>query len=74
VKSKPCTGSSEVEAGTFPLLGLHMSLAAVGVDLPFSGSSRYSARVRFRFCCLFADHATAPANRIADEVLELAYF
>jgi hypothetical protein len=74
MKTKSCTGSSEVGAGTFPFPSLRTSLAAVGVDLLVSGSSRYSARVRFRFCCSFADHIAAPANRIADEVLEPAYF
>jgi hypothetical protein len=58
----------------FPFPGLLTSLAAIGVDLPVSSSSRYFARVRFRFCCSFADHVASLANRIADEVLEPAYF
>jgi hypothetical protein len=74
METKSCTGSSEAGAGTFPFPGLHTFFAAVGVDFPVSGSSRYFARVRFRFCCSFADHVAAPANRIADEVLEPAYF
>jgi hypothetical protein len=74
MKTESCTGSSEVRAGMLPFPGLRTSLAAVGVDLSVSGSGRYFARVRFRFCCSFADHVAAPANRIADEVLEPAYF
>jgi hypothetical protein len=69
-----CTGSGEARAGTFSFPGLRTFLATVGVDFPVSGSSRCFARVRFRFCCSFADHVAAPANRIADEVLEPAYF
>jgi hypothetical protein len=74
METKSCTGSSKVRAGAFHFLGLRTFLAAVGVDFPVSGSSRYFARVRFRFCCSFADHVATPANRIADEVLEPAYF
>jgi hypothetical protein len=74
METKSCTGSSEVRAGTFPFPGLRMFLAAVGVDFPVSGSSRYFARVRFRFCYSFAKHVAAPANQIADEVLEPARF
>jgi hypothetical protein len=57
-----------------PFPGLRTFLAAVGVDFPVSGSSHYFARVGFRFYCSFADHVAVPANRIADEVLEPAYF
>jgi hypothetical protein len=74
MKTKSCTGSSEVGVGTFPFPGLRTSLAAVGVDLPVSGSSHYFARVRFRFCRSFADHVAAPADRTAGEVLEPAHF
>jgi hypothetical protein len=74
METKSCTGLSEVGAGTFPFPGLRTFLAAVGVDFPVFGSSRYFAHVRFQFCCLFANHVTAPANRIADEVLEPAHF
>jgi hypothetical protein len=68
------TGSGEVEAGALPFLGLRMSRTTIGVDLPVSGSSRCFAIVRFRFCCSFADRVTAPAARIAAEVLEPACF
>jgi hypothetical protein len=74
METKSCTGSSKVGAGAFHFPGLRTFLAAVGVDFPVSGSSRYFARVRFRFCCSFTDHVATLANRIADEVLELAYF
>jgi hypothetical protein len=74
METESCTGSSEVRAGTLPFPGLRTFLATVGVDFPVSRSSHYFARVRFQFCCSFADHVTALANRIADEVLEPAYF
>jgi hypothetical protein len=74
MKIKSYTGSSKAGVGTFPFLGLRTPLAAVGVNLQVSGSSHYFARVRFRFCCSFADHVAAPANWIADEVLGPAYF
>jgi hypothetical protein len=47
METKSCTGLSEVRAGKFPSPGLRTFLAAVGVDFPVSGSSRYFARVRF---------------------------
>jgi hypothetical protein len=74
VKTKSYTGSSGAGDGTSPFPGLRMSLAAVGVNLQVSGSSHYFASVRLRFRRSFADHVAAPADRIADEVLELAHF
>jgi hypothetical protein len=46
-ESESRTGLSEVEAGTFPLLGLRTSHATIGVDFLVSGSSRCFANVKF---------------------------
>jgi hypothetical protein len=61
-------------ASMFPFPGLRMFLAAVGANLPVSGSSHYFASVRFRFCCSFADHVAAPTDQTDGEVLEPAHF
>jgi hypothetical protein len=74
VKVESCAGSSGAGAGTSPLSGPRMSLAAAGVNLQVSGSSHYFASIRFRFRRPFADHVAASTERTAGEVLEPAYF
>jgi hypothetical protein len=73
-ESESCTGSGEVEAGTFPLPCLRTSHAMIGVDFLVSGSSRCFANVKFRFRCSLADCVTALAEQTAGEVLEPACF
>jgi hypothetical protein len=74
VEVESYAGLSETGADTSLFLGPRTSLAAGGVDLQVFGSSHLFAVVRFRFCCLFADHIAAPAERTTGEVLEPAYF
>jgi hypothetical protein len=74
VEVESCTGSGETGAGTSSFPGPRTSLTVCGVNLQVSGSSHLFVVVRFRFCCSFASHIAAPAERTTGEVLEPAYF
>jgi hypothetical protein len=50
--TESCTGSGEVEAGTFPLPELRTSQATIGADLLASGSSRCFASLKFSISLL----------------------